>query len=83
MKGVTDLRDDLKSYHSAYQESFKRVESKLDALSDRLTVIEVKIMRLLWVTSAVGATLVFLWGGYELLTTFFDVNVSVTTKPVE
>jgi|GEM_PF-6328064 len=80
MQSLNNLREDLKEYSAKTNAGLDRIDLKIDGVDNRLKIVEGRITRLLWVTGTIGTMLIVMYGGYELLNSFFDVNLSITNK---
>ena len=57
MKSINGLRDDIKSFATQNITTTSDINSKLGRFDERLSSIEAKISRLIWVTGTVGVVL--------------------------
>lgn len=80
MKSLNDLRSEMINGQERSEKLLEQISSSLQNTESRINALEARISRLLWVTSAVGATLIALWGGYELLSEFFHISVEIQSK---
>lgn len=80
MKALTDIRSDLKEHQSRIDRAFDEVSGKISTTETRISAIESKITKLIWVVGTVGAVITLIWGGYEFVTGFVDIDISITPK---
>lgn len=80
MKALSDIREDMKDQNGKIDQSLADLNASMKASEARIADIESKITKLIWVVGTVGAVAAFIWGGYEVITGFVDINISVTPK---
>ena len=80
MKSLNDLKENMKEVRADQNKKYGAISNGLSNISDRLGRVESRISRLIWVTGAVGTTLAVIWGGYEFLSQFVDIALTVTPK---
>jgi len=80
LKSVNDLREDIRGLDGKLDRLYSQAEENHSSIRARLEAVESRIQRLMWLTGGIGITLAALWGGYELLTAFFDINMTIAPK---
>lgn len=76
MKSLNDLRDDMKTMDDRSASSFGSISSQLTGVDRRLGEIEGRISKLIWLVMGAGLVLGLMFGGFELLTTYFDIQIT-------
>lgn len=76
MKSLNDLRDDMKEMNGKSIVAMDNMSSKLLSVETQLTSIESKISKLVWSVIGAGTVLGLLFGGFELLTAYFDITLT-------
>jgi len=76
MKSLNDLRDDIRGLDTRFTAEFRKLDGKLTDVDDRLGTVEGRISRLIWVVTGAGLVLAGIFGGLELLTSYFDVTIT-------
>jgi len=76
LKGLADVREDIQKIDSKLEKSFEKIDNRLQTVEDRLATVEGRLSKLLWTVTGAIIVLGLLFGGFEILTTYFDVEIS-------
>jgi archaellum component FlaC len=80
MQAINNVREDMKEQSLRTDATLEKISNGVETLDTRVRSIETKITRLVWTIGTVGVILTLLWGGYEFVTGFVDIDISVTPK---
>lgn len=76
LKLLNDLRDDIQKTDERVKTDLHKIDSRLGEIETRIGNVESRISKLIWIVTGAALVLGVLFGGFELLTTYFDVNIT-------
>jgi len=76
LKSLNDLKADIQKADDRSSKAFGDVSDRLSGMDSRLGAIEGKLSKVLWTIAGAGIVLGIMFGGFELLTSYFDVSIT-------
>lgn len=76
LKSLNDLKSDIQKADDRSSKAFEGVSGKMTSMDGRLGAIESKLSKVLWTIAGAGIVLTLMFGGFELLTSYFDVSIT-------
>jgi hypothetical protein len=76
IKSLNDIRAEMEKMDGRSSSSFENISTRLSGIDGRLGAIEGGLSKVFWMIAGAGLVFGLMFGGYELFTSYFDVNIT-------